>query len=348
MQKSWTATLAIPGMLGHCGSQKVFLGFASASELRLHSFADVLNEDTGKGYQRRFSETHSLEFRKYIQRDGATTIPLTFNLRPGRIQRWRLLAGSDSRAVLEIDGSQGPVLAQVDCQHRLGFLKDVPVPLAFMTFIGLSPKEEMRVFNVINSKAKGLSSSLLDYHESRLTTDLSAAKPEIYIALRLHESEGSPWHRGLDLGGKKSVGMRRYASLRTMQRAVHRFLRASRILNVSEVDKAFEVVLAFWRAARTVLDKEWQDPRRHFVTKGIGVYALMSIAGDLYLDACKGGISCDETYFLGALSDFANAVDWSTHGPLRGFGGASGADQALELLRRVRAKKKLKVVGHGQ
>jgi DNA sulfur modification protein DndB len=348
MHKRWSPTLRIPGILGFCGAQRVFLGFALASELHRHSFADVLDEETGRGYQRRFSEAHSLEFRKYIQRDSATTIPLTFNLRPSRIPHWKLVAMRGSTASLEIDGTNGPVLAQVDCQHRLGFLKDVSVPLAFMTFIGLTTKEEMEVFSVINSKAKGLSSSLLDYHESRLRTDLSAVKPEIYIALRLHETEESPWYRGLDLGGKRSVGMRRYASLRTMQKAVRRFLRASKILQVKDVDSAFGVVLAYWRAVRMVLEIEWLDPRRHFVTKGVGVYALMSIAGDLFLDAEQKGIACDETYFAGALSDFANSVDWSTRGPLRGFGGASGADQALELLRRVRTKKSLRVVGNGK
>ncbi len=347
MHPTWKPTAVFRGILGICGSQKVFLGFAAASELSQHSFADVLDEVTGRGYQRRFSETHSLEFRKYIQRDGATTIPLTFNLRPSRSPRWKLIEKDGSLVVLELDGTHGPVLAQVDCQHRLGFLKDLPVSLAFMSFIGLTAKEEMRVFNVINSKAKGLSSSLLDFHESRLTTDLRTAKPEIYLALRLNEVENSPWYRGLDLGGKKSVGMRRYASLRTMQRAAYRFLRVSKILDSTDVETAFEVVLSFWRAVRTVLSEEWQDPRHHFVTKGIGVYALMSIAGDLYLDGVTACVNCDEAYFVGALSDFANSVDWSTHGPLLGFGGASGADQALKLLRAVRLKTRLKVVARG-
>ncbi len=348
MHKRWRPTLRIPGVVGLCGAQRVFLGFSPASDLHQNSFADVLDEETGSGYQRRFSESHSLEFRKYIKRDGATTIPLTFNLRPARPPRWRLVERRGGLASLEIDGSRGPVLAQVDCQHRLGFLKDIPIPLAFMTFIGLTAKQEMEVFSVINSKAKGLSSSLLDLHESRLTTDLSAAKPEIYIALRLNETPESPWYRGLDLGGKRSVGMRRYASLRTMQKAVRRFLRASKILQTYEIEPAFGVVLAYWRAARVVLDAEWREPRRHFVTKGVGVYALMSIAGDLFLDAVRAKVACDETYFVGALSDFASSVDWSTHGPLRGFGGASGADEALELLRRARSKSKLRVVGHGK
>ena len=323
------------------------LGLAPASQLHRASFADVLDEDTGTGYQRRFNASHSLEFRKYIQAPRSTTIPLTFNVRPSVRQPWILRELAAGTATLRLDLSDGPVLAQVDCQHRLGFLKDVEVPLAFMTFLGLSVREEMEVFNVINSKAKGLNSSLLDFHESALTSDLSAAKPEIYIALRLNELEESPWFRRLDLGGSTTVGMRRYASLRTMQKAVRRFLRGSRILDSVETDDALKVVVAFWRSVATVLAPEWRTPRNNFVTKGIGVYSLMSVAADLYLDGRKARISCDEAYFTGTLSDFARDVDWSSNGPLRGFGGTAGADQALALLRSVRTRKRLKVLTNG-
>jgi hypothetical protein len=41
-----------------------------------------------------------------------------------------------------------------------------------MTFVGLSEREELEIFSVINSKAKGLSGSLLDYHASRLSNDV--------------------------------------------------------------------------------------------------------------------------------------------------------------------------------
>jgi hypothetical protein len=217
-----------------------------------------------------------------------------------------------------------------------------------MTFVGLSVHEEMEVFSVINSKAKGLNSSLLDFHESKLTTDLSTAKPEIYIALRLNELVDSPWYRRLDLGGSKSVGMRRYASLRTMQKAVRRFLRGSQILEKISTEEALRVVVAFWRAVAFVLSSEWNSPRTNFVTKGIGVYSLMSLAADLYLDAARSVLVCDEAFFAGALSDFLPDVDWSSGGPLRGFGGAAGADQAFVLLREVRARSRLKVLSSGE
>lgn len=348
MPESNSASLVrIFGSVGLCGSQKVFLGFAPASLLHSVSFADVLDEESGNGYQRKFSDQHSLEFRRYIQRTCATTIPLTFNLRPNSAKHWKLTEQRDGYATLQIDQSYGRIFTQVDCQHRLGYLKDLPIPLAFMTFIGLSVREEMEVFNVINSKAKGLSSSLLDYHVSKLSADLGAAKPEIYVALKLTETPESPWYRRLDLGGKKTVGTHRYASLRTMQKAVRRFLRESGILDQKTADDAFAVVQSFWVAVTKVLSKEWNDTRKHFVTKGIGVYSLMSMAGDLYVESKKRKVNCDTDFFIGVLSDFITDIDWSSQGPLKGFGGASGADQALDLLRKARAKRRLRVLSNG-
>src|SRR5438128_1055260 len=75
-------TFCLHGVVGVAGHKEVLLGFAPAGVLHALSFADVLDEDTGRGYQRRFNAPHSLDFRRYIQRAGTSTIPLTFNLRP--------------------------------------------------------------------------------------------------------------------------------------------------------------------------------------------------------------------------------------------------------------------------
>ena len=80
----------------------------------------------------------------------------------------------------------GKVLSQVDCQHRLGHLGDLPIPLPFMCFVGLSEREEMEVFNIINSKAKGLSTSLLDLPRSPNRGGTRAERPELFIALKLN------------------------------------------------------------------------------------------------------------------------------------------------------------------
>jgi len=61
------AQIRLLGIVGVCGRRKVFMGFAPANLLHSLSFADVLNEDTGEGYQRKFSQKHSLDFRRYIR-----------------------------------------------------------------------------------------------------------------------------------------------------------------------------------------------------------------------------------------------------------------------------------------
>src|SRR5262249_16848190 len=138
---------------------------------------------------------HSLDFRRYIQKPSSAAIPLTFNLRPRTDKAWRLVEIDRRRAKLRIREDAGKVLAQVDCQHRLGHLGDLAIELPFMCFIGLSEREEMEVFNVINGKAKGLSTSLLDFHDAQLSVDLAADRPELFIALFLKNEPRSPWYR---------------------------------------------------------------------------------------------------------------------------------------------------------
>ena len=81
-------------------------------------------------------------------------------------------------------------------------MRDSYIPLTFQCFLGLSPREEMSIFSVINGKAKGLSSSLLDYH----TTKLETVQLDLYIAKTLHDDPDSVWHRKVKLGGAATQG----------------------------------------------------------------------------------------------------------------------------------------------
>lgn len=335
---------SIEGMMGWAAHREVFMGFAPANLLNKLSFADVLNEDSGQGYQRRFNPQHSLDFRRYIQEETSSTIPLTFNLRPRTDDGWKINRRDSRSALLSIDSRIGKVLTQVDCQHRLGYLNDVAVELPFMCFVGLNEREEMEIFNVINSKAKGLSSSLLDFHDATLASDLARDRPELFIALNLNSNSDSPWYRQLDLGGDGTSGLMRRASLRTIQTAVKRFLRQTGILKKGEPEAAAMILLNFWAAVAVVLKKEWDNPRHYLLSKGVGVYSLTSIAADLYLEA---KVPCDKRYFTARLSEFITEIDWGSNGPLRGFGGEAGVNSALEIIREKRNARRLKLVSNG-
>ena len=169
-----------------CGQLPVVLGCAPARELYALSFADVLDEEKELGYQRPFDHRHAREFRTYIEQPEATTIPLTFNLRGDKGDGWKLSgAGQAEMATLSIrvPTTRNPaVLAQVDCQHRLGMMSDSVTPMTFQCYLGLSTREEMAIFSVINAKAKGLSSSLLDFHTTKLVPRLEHVQVELYVA----------------------------------------------------------------------------------------------------------------------------------------------------------------------
>ncbi|MBY2918466.1 DGQHR domain-containing protein [Rhizobium leguminosarum] len=335
--------LEIRCSVGESAGRRVLLGFAPARLLASLSFADVLNEDTRTGYQRRFNSQHSQDFRRYIRQAGASTIPLTLNLRPSP-SAWRVKELGDGQAQLVIDPAAGKIMAQVDCQHRLGCLGDSDISLPFMCYIGLSVDEEMEVFRTINSKAKGLSTSLLDFHDAHLAGDLASDRPELFVALHLNNDPESPWYRQLDLGGTSTSGMARRASLRTMQKAIKRFLNATRILKTKSTEHAAEIVLSFWKAISEVLPEEWSNTRKHILNKGLGVYALMDIAADLYREA-PDATRVNRNYFVNVLADFAHHVDWTTKGQLNGLGGEGGVRPAVDYIRDVRKRAHLKAVG---
>lgn len=334
----------IPCQKGRSAHRDVLLGFAPADLLYQLSFADVLNEDTGLGYQRPFNERHSQDFRRYIKEPDSATIPLTLNLRPEANGLWKLVDVGNGLLRLEIQAGAQRIMAQVDCQHRLGHLGDLSIVLPFMCFIGLSQREEMEVFNVINSKAKGLSTSLLDYHQAQLAEALSEERPELFIALQLNSIEESPWHRRLNLGGKTTSGLKRIASLRMMQQAVQDFLKATRILSAYSPDDVVGLLLNFWIAVSITLPNEWNNTRHHMLAKGVGIYALMRIAADIYLECRDANRTCDRRAFLTALADFAPTIDWSTSGPLKGFGGQAGVKAAVEFIRDARKRARYRVV----
>ena len=319
-----TAHYHISGLSGNCGSHNVFLGFAPARLLCAVSFADVLDEDTGEGYQRPPNKTHSLDFKRYIGQPGASTIPLTFNLRGDLQSDWKIEYRSSGKTILHIrEGTK--CLAQVDCQHRLGELGDSDIPLAFMAFVGLSLRAEMAMFTVINSKAKGLSSSLTDFHTSNLVEDLAKDMPNLYLATRLNNDSNSPWHKLIRCGGKSTSGLKRKTSLRMMQHAIQQFLIQTNCLGKLDTEDVAQLLIAYWRAVACIFQSEWENHRSNLITKGVGLYGLMQLLSSI-LEA-TGFEKRTEDHFVNILIALKSQVDWGTHGTFRAAGGHKGAKQ---------------------
>lgn len=325
----------IHGILRQSGHQRVFLGQALASTLCAQSFTDVLNEDTGTGYQRPFNARHSRDFRAYIQRPDSSTVPLVFNLRRELSAFWEVRESGSGLATLAMRvGCR--CLAQVDCQHRLGELEDCSIPLVFMTFINLDLRSEMALFYVINSKARGLSSSLTDYHQSNLIDDIRREAPHLFIARRLNEDPDSPWFQMIRYGGERTSGIKRRASLRMMQKSVMRLLRILGDDGSSDIDVLYNVFCSYWNAVKRLFPDEWLDHRRHLLTKGLGLYSLTMLFGVVAKERDYEALT--EDWFFERLMPLCGHVDWGTHGEFAGLGGQKGVQVVFEKLKETLIK----------
>lgn len=322
---------AINGVIGKSGGLSVFMGFESAATLIALSFPDTLNEDTGEGYQRPYNKTHSIDFKNYITRPGSSTPPLTFNLRNEYAASWTIKHGEGCSATLLIRDSM-KCLAQVDCQHRLGELVSVDIQLAFMTFIGLDLRQEMAIFNVINSKAKGLSSSLTDYHESKLLTDLATDAPHLFISRKLNEDQASPWFRMIRYGGETTSGLKRRTSFRMMQTSVQGFLTQTKSVLDTPLEDKYQIVLCFWKAVQTTFPDAWKDHRSNLITKGVGLYGLTQLLGDIVKSNPNADFSV--AYFKSKLLPLQVSIDWSSQGRFAFVGGKKGVQDVYQVLKK--------------
>jgi DNA sulfur modification protein DndB len=329
--------LAVPVIRARCGQLPVVLGAAAAQDLVRVSFSDVLDETLQTGYQRPCDRHHAQEFREYIHQAGSTTIPLTFNLRGEPGPAWRLepsdpLEGEAATLLLRLPSAEADrALARVDCQHRLEMMAESSVPLTFQCFLGLTPHQEMAIFNVINSKAKGLNPSLVDYHTT-LLHDIAEEHPHLFIAKKLHDDPQSVWHKRVKLGGTTTQGAHRRVSLRGMRHAVTLFLQSA-LVRGTPVLEQYRMVSAVWTAVVQVWPEAWNQPRRHLLTKGIGVQGLSLLAGDIV----KLAMAADEPLDAATFERYLRRLktqNWTNSGPFRGLGGRSGAQMVHERLAR--------------
>ena len=327
------ATVSISGLTGKCGGLDVFLGFAPANLLYDISFADILDEETGQGYQRPPNRSHSLDFKKYITRNESSTIPLTFNLRKEFGEAWTIQKHRSGKAATLYINRNIRCLAQVDCQHRLSELYDVDVPLAFMSFVGLDLRGEMAQFVIINSKAKGLSSSLTDYHQTNLLADLATEAPHLFIAKQLNEDPDSPWFKLVRYGGEATSGLKRRTSFRMMQKAVLRFLHQTKGVNVGDISTKYSTICLFWKAVKDLFPTEWADHRHHLITKGVGLHSLTRLLGDIVLRNGAGNGSVE--YFLKQIQGLGGKIDWSSMGPFAHAGGQKGVQEVHAVLKEA-------------
>ena len=160
------------------------------------AFVSRRDDDKDAGYQRNLSRQRAADIAHYIDREGGC-IPnsILVNLEAG--------ASYDSKSqTLRIPNLPNAAWV-IDGQHRMFGLRQAKTKydLVVTAFMALDIAEQAKQFKIINSKQKGVPTSLL-YDLLDLTKDGTYVQQRGHeLATRLNDDSESPWYRQIDLTG---------------------------------------------------------------------------------------------------------------------------------------------------
>lgn len=315
---------------GKAGSYPVLMGSGPLSTLDGISFVDQFIMETEDGVQRPLDKRHAKDFRKYIEQalkgGRVTAPPLILSLREElNLQDGQLIVPNKKEA-----------LARLDAQHRMALTGDLDVPMPFVIYYDLSPKEEIEIFTTINDNQKGLQKSLVDSHRLALAKAPQDQIPHIAIAAQLNKDANSPWFEAVNTGGvsaKGTPGSKRKITLRTFQEA-NRVLTSGPRCQNAEYDKKYEVVRNFWQAVANTFVDAWTNSRKHLLVKGVGIAALADL-GKYIIEEC---LSKEDVSVI-AMSKYLEKLggfDWGNQtSPLSLVGGQKGAAVAAKAFKAI-------------
>lgn len=293
----------------------IYIAKMNAYTLYKMSKADIMSiSDDGEGYigtQRELNKDRISEIKDYLESYDAT-FPNSIIL---NLDKKFLINESDDELTIKISENTFSI---IDGQHRLsGFENNINTlfELNISIFIGLSPNEEQRIFNTINTEHTKVNSSHSFYTEINDSLDTPrkfAAKVSNIFAT----DTTSPWYQKIKLLGKKdNLSIDGRISLDTFATPivesiykdkyfykVRNFLMENdnnlELLNSSEftqfksylwefyikndVVTFYKIYSNYFNAIKKILPNDWENPNS-ILTKTTGYNAFLRLFKDLII-----------------------------------------------------------------
>ncbi|GMX61148.1 hypothetical protein Elgi_74720 [Paenibacillus elgii] len=307
-----------------------YLGHVTASVAVNLTYVKPYNDPSGKGYQRPVDPKRCHDFSLYLSKgDDALFTPVLLNAN----SQWEFVAYDKFRS------SYGRLICKgkaslMDGQHRLGgitkYIKETNSELnvPFLAFHCLDEDEEIRLFDVINTKAKGIGSSLSRFLR-RDSDELS------WVATELMVQNNSPFFSIGSIIGKRNKD--RHITLQNLYKTLHYLTKEPRIASLSKEEK-LSLSLGYFNSIRETFENEWSNYKDYRLTHIVCLDAL-SIAGSGILDRA---VHNQNKRFDNALIEKAvkklKKVDWSVNGPLKYLKGLPGSRSLAEELKEQMLK----------
>lgn len=312
-----------------------YVGHMTAAHARRLTFADHYppNPEEGRiGYQRLPNPKRAKAFADYLAHsDSGFMTPILLNAR----QALEFVPSEADSPVGHLSVPDGQRFAKIDGQHRgMGveqFLGREDFPVPFMLFEQLPEDEEQQLFVAINREQKRVSMS----HVLYINEAAEGGDEYTAIALRLNEDDRSPWHRKINVIGATGTGLG--VNLQTLQEGLKDYLFAHPKTKLLGEEAKYRIALAFWTAVAETWPDAWAFPKKHQLTKAVGIFGLSKSGSYLVAESLKDGVDADDVIDDAKLRAFmarARSVDWASNGQFAGLGGRGGADRVSDDLDR--------------
>ncbi|OBA06003.1 hypothetical protein A9P44_03530 [Paenibacillus polymyxa] len=285
---------------------------------------DLLN---GRGYQRPVDKKRCLDFSKYLSKgDEALFSPVLLNA----ASDWEFISYDKTRPFF------GRLLCKaraslMDGQHRVEgaqiYTKETnsEITIPFLAFHCLDEEEEIKLFDIINTKAKGIGLSLSKYLR-RDSDDLS------WVATELMVRRDSPFHQIGTIIGKRTK--EKHVTLQNAYRMLYLLTNDQFFSSLSKEEK-MNLSLSFFKCVQETLPQEWGDYKGYKLTHIVCLEALSIIGKELFLRySNEKRNQIDIQKVLKSINKLT-VIDWSIEGPLKYLKGLSGSKSLATDLRTL-------------
>lgn len=305
-----------------------YVGHLTSTESKQLTFADSyppVPEEGRLGYQRLPNPRRAKDFARYLKdMDSGFMTPILLNSR--HPVNFRPFPGQSNVGELRFSPNQR--LAKIDGQHRgMGveeFLGEPEFPVPFMLFDQLGSEQEQQLFVDINREQKRVSMSHVLF--------IASEDPFTTIALKLNDDDRSPWHHRLNVIGAAGTG--KSVTLQGLKESLELLLSNGRVKQLDEEGK-YAVARNFWDVAAETWPEAWKFPKKHLLSKAVGLLGLSKSGAYLLADCLTGSDDPEMAIDVGRLRKLlghAKTVNWASDGEFAGLGGRGGADRVSDLL----------------
>jgi DNA sulfur modification protein DndB len=195
--------------------------------------------------------------------------------------------------------------------------------LPFLAFHYLDEEEEIQLFDTINTKAKGIGTSLSRYLK-RGSDDNS------WIATELITRGDSPFHFIGSLTGKRNAG--RHVTLQNLYKLLEILFKPDSLKRLSKEDKLM-LVLIYFNNIKELFNKEWLDYKNYRISHIVSLNALAIAGSEILLKIANVDKKNIDYQKIPKYLEKIVSIDWSSNGPLKYIKGLSGSKAlAIDLV----------------